>query len=395
MNFQCDRGRCAAARGSGVARGQAVAGSQGYFGSPNDGYTSYYPLTYIFISPGTRSDKPTSGSAAKLSGTSPNLSGQIYQQLLDGIKTHFDKLKRMDKSKITQETKLTMEEFERNYEGLKAILTDENLLFIQQKDEINLRLEQMTMNKSKVHSMNDPNKKHSHSEKMAFELSKSESALENINIRARPTVVAESYEHMCTTEWHNAKQALDKEPFQETKKLELLADILKESEQVATEARDNAMNRLDKLINDPLDPEKKAGASKGTVDEGDLVPKLHVILSDVWREGSGDIDIQNLIEEVRRRLTQQHPDNMSQALKHKEVKDYLEACVRLTWMMVLQRPAMLFQEWKCPREFKPEMEEPAWGSDDPLGSKVKGIMYPALFQKDYLMVKGKVLLKKT
>ena len=63
---------------------------------------------------------------------------------------------------------------------------------------------------------------------MNMQLSTNETVLENVSIKTRPMNIATEYSNMCSTEWHNAKEELDRSRnrLKEEYKLHFLSKIL-------------------------------------------------------------------------------------------------------------------------------------------------------------------------
>lgn len=79
------------------------------------------------------------------------------------------------------------------------------------------------------------------------------------------------------------------------------------------------------------------------------------------------------------------------------VTKYIEACVRLTWKMAIQKPAMTFQQSGIGDPWQGEQrQDPHWGSSDPQDPESVVLYYvvPMLYHGEALMVKGKVYLAK-
>ena len=85
----------------------------------------------------------------------------------------------------------------------------------------------------------------------------------------------------------------------------------------------------------------------------------------------------------------------SSVLNSKEMEKYIAESVRLSWKMVIQRPAMTFSTEGEGKKWEGEQtQELYWGSKpDNKKAVVKYYIHPKLKHGDKLMVKGRVLVE--
>ncbi len=266
-------------------------------------------------------------------------------------------------------------------------------------------------------------------------LAENEEGLENVGRLNRPNLVIDGYRSLVTTEWLDAKDALDdcdddiktvtginNEDELERCKLRMLSSVLMEAQEIALSLYSTSFNRkLVKALRQPIrnaedeaysgpvvtivpieeaeqeEAEQEADDRDYTDREmqqllgGELFRLLKLYLKEHGVDA--DLDIGVFLSELKEVMREQHPfwnrviDADGQTALRFE--NYFKACAIQLWRMVVQSPKLRLVPTPVGTQFDPENYDLYLGESRNV--PISGDQYPALYQGDNRQVKAKVI----
>lgn len=236
---------------------------------------------------------------------------------------------------------------------------------------------------------------------MSAKLGKDESSFENISIKERPINVRDEYVELFSTPWMNAKESL-KRMAQSDVYCTKMTD--EDGSAFLTEVimlgwgyiNTTVKKKKEGLYRSLLHSEEnyQRGITESEIEA--LPDHVKNSVSDLLRTTCPQTAIEQCTHNIKQNIFYtnwrkcQVPLN---AEKDKSIIEYIDACAKLAWKMVNQRPPMQLRTEGIGQWFNDSFQEPFYGTGDPSKFPVKCYVRPALFHGDNMMVKGLVICK--
>ncbi|GAB1610455.1 uncharacterized protein LOC115226977 [Argonauta hians] len=214
--------------------------------------------------------------------------------------------------------------------------------------------------------------------------------VENINEQCRPSMVARKYDRLESQEWLDAKESLEDTTNKEEEEIvKFLCFMLMKVYEASQIVFENLQTTVSALLKHPTQTDAVGhnGLASGNTDLSEDI-KDEILMA--LRRNFEEIETSAIvnISITRAELSEEFSSFMASCTENKTVSRYLHECSRITWQMVIQKPAMRLTT--ADTVFNEDRHRLWWSCDQKHRNAINFFIWPALYDYDngVLMVKG-------